>query len=79
MDSYEEFMNEYCDFMEKYSESDGSDLSMLKYYAEYIKKYSEVSEKFDKWEDNDLNSEELDYYIDVQTRVSKRLLEVGES
>ncbi len=31
----------------------------------------------DKWENEDLNNTELAYYIDVQARVSKKLLEVA--
>ena len=33
---------------------------------------------FEEWEDEDLNSDELAYYIDVQARVSKKLLEIGQ-
>lgn len=77
MDSYEEFMNEYVSFMKKYKESDGTDLKLIADYAEYMKKYSDMVEKFDAWEDDDLSTEETAYYIDVQARVSKKLLEVS--
>lgn len=78
MDSYEEFMNEYVEFMEKYKESDGNDPALLSDYAEYMKKYAEMAESFEKWEDEELNNAETAYYIDVQARVSKKLLEVSE-
>lgn len=75
MDSYEEFMNEYVDFMTKYNES--SDVaSMAVDYANYISKYAEMSKKFDAWESEDLNDVEMNYYIDVQTRVLKKLASV---
>ena len=76
MDSYEEFMDEYVDFMKKYNE-DPSDLKLLASYADYLNKYADFVEKYEKWEDEDLNNAEMAYYIDVQTRVSKKLLEIS--
>ena len=40
-------------------------------------KYSKVCKDFEAWESKDLNSAELAYYIDVQARVSKKLLEIN--
>ena len=77
MDSYEKFINEYISFMKKYSESDGTDLELISDYAEYMKKYSTMESKFEKWKDDDLNDEEMAYYIDVQARVSKKILEIS--
>lgn len=77
MDKYEEFMDEYCDFMTAYSKSDGTDLKMLASYADYMKKYAEVVKAFEKWEDEEMNDAETLYYIDVQTRINKKLLEVN--
>lgn len=76
MDSYENFMNEYVDFMKKYN-NNPSDLTLLAEYSKYVKKYSDMCDKFDKWQNEDLNSTEMAYYIDVQGRVSKKLLEVA--
>lgn len=39
--------------------------------------YAEMVKDFAKWEDEDLNTAETAYYIDVQTRVNKKLLEVA--
>lgn len=78
MDSYEEFMNEYVAFMKKYADSDGTDASILADYATYMGKYADMVDKFDKWESEDMNAAETAYYIDVQTRVSKMLLEVAQ-
>lgn len=78
MDSYEEFMNEYVEFMKKYKKSEGKDPSLLSDYADYMKKYAELAEDFEKWEDEDLNTAEMSYYIDVQARVSQKLLEISE-
>ena len=75
MDSYEAFMNEYVEFMKKY-QSNPNDTKLLADYAKYMSKYADMCDKFDKWESQDLNATEQAYYIDVQARVSKKLLEV---
>ncbi len=77
MDSYENFMNEYVTFMKKYKQNP-TDLSLLSDYADYMSDYSDFVADFKKWENEDLNSAELSYYLDVQTRVSKKLLEVAQ-
>lgn len=76
MDSYEEFIDEYVDFMKKL-EKDPDNTTLLLEYADYMSKYTECMEAFDKWEDEDLNDDELDYYIEVQSRVNKKLLNVA--
>lgn len=78
MDEYEEFMDEYVEFMKKYQESDGTDLSLLTDYAQYMSDYAEMAEAFDNWEDEELSDDELAYYIEVQARVTKKLLEVSQ-
>ncbi len=77
MDSYEAFMDEYVAFMKKYKENP-SDLSLLTDYADYMSKYTDFVKDFEKWEDEDMNTAELAYYLDVQTRVSKKLIEVAQ-
>ena len=77
MDSYEEFMDEYVAFMKKYK-ANPSDLSLLTDYANYMSKYAEFVEDFEKWEDEELNAAETAYYIDVQARVSQKLLEAAQ-
>jgi len=77
MDSYEEFMGEYVEFMRKYEKSNGTDISILSDYSNYMTKYADMCKDFEKWEDKELNDAETAYYIDVQTRVNKKLLEVA--
>lgn len=72
MDSYEAFMNEYCDFMEKYSKNP-TDAGLMADYMSYMSKYDDFTKKFDEWGGEDLNDAELAYYIEVQTRVYDRL------
>jgi hypothetical protein len=76
MDSYEAFYDEYCDLMQKYSENP-SDLKLLAEYADMMTKAADMSEKFEDWEDDELNNAELKYYLDVNNRVMQKLLEVA--
>lgn len=76
MDSYEAFVNEYVDFMKKYN-SNRSDFSLLVSYGDYVSKYAKFVKDFEKWKDEDMNAVETAYYIDVQARVSKKLLEIA--
>lgn len=76
MDSYESFMNEYVEFMKKYK-ANSSDMTLLSQYNTMLQKYAEQVSAFEKWKGNDLNNAETAYYIDVQARVSKKLLEVS--
>lgn len=77
MDSYEKFIDEYVVFMKKYKASNGTDLSLISDYSKYMTKYAEMMEKFEKWESSDMNTKEAAYYLEVQTRVTKKLLEVA--
>lgn len=76
MDSYEAFYNEYCDFMESYDE-DTTDLELISKYSDLMSKASEMDADFEKWDDDDLNDAELDYYLEVTSRVSEKLLETA--
>ena len=77
MDNYEKFMNDYVAFLKKY-QSNPSDLGLLADYAKYMSDYADAVKAFEKWEGEDLNDAELAYYVDVQARVSKKLLEVAQ-
>ena len=76
MDSYEVFMNEYCDFMEKYSKNP-TDASLMADYMSYMSKYDDFIKKFDQWGGEDLNDAEFAYYMEVQTRAYERLAEAA--
>ncbi len=74
LDSYEAFMDEYCEFMKSYNESDPA--QMLK-YAALMEKYYEFSKKAEAWDEEDMTDEETLYYIKVMNRVNEKLLETG--
>lgn len=77
MDSYEKFFDEYVVIMKKYA-NNPNDMSVLGDYTKYIGKYAKMMEDFEKWESNDMNDAETAYYIEVQGRITKKLLEVGQ-
>ena len=64
--------------MEKYAGSDGTDVGLLADYSSYMSKYADMVRDFEAWDDGEMNIAEAAYYLDVQTRVSKKLLEVAE-
>ncbi len=76
MDSYEEFFDEYCEFMKKYAKNP-SDLELLLQYASYVSKMSETMEDFEALEDTEMTDAEAIYYLEVSTRISKKLLEAS--
>ena len=78
MDSYEAFIDEYVAFMKKYENSNGTDMSLISDYTKYMTKLDDANKKFEKWNDSNMNTEESAYYIQVQTRVNKKLLEAAQ-
>lgn len=77
LDEYEKFMNEYCDFMKKYTTSDDI-TSMTMDYAKLLKEEIEWVEKIDKLENEEMNATEEKYYAEVTLRVSQKLLETAQ-
>ena len=73
MNSYEAFFDEYIDFMTSFKKSP-STAEMIIQYAEFMQKYAEYMDSFEKVGNEDLNEKELNYYLEVQTRVSQKLL-----
>lgn len=77
MDSYEAFYNEYCDILKKYTE-DPTNTEVLADYTDMVAKSAEMLEKFEAWENDGLNDAELQYYLEVNNRITQKLLEVSE-
>lgn len=77
LDGYEAFMNEYCEFMKNYMESDDI-FSMTADYTKLMTEEIEWMEKMNNLEDEEMNSAELKYYTEVTMRVSQKLLEISQ-
>lgn len=75
MDSYEAFYKEYCDFMKTYNENP-NDWKLLAEYAKMLLKLNDMNTAFEAWNEEELNDEELKYYLDVNNRVAQMLLEI---
>lgn len=76
LDSYEDFMDDYVAFMEKYKNSDNVQ-EMMNDYNEYLEKYSELTKKMEDVKQDELTEDELNYYTEVMTRVSQKLLDAA--
>ena len=76
MDSYEAFIDEYISFMKKYKDNP-TDSQILSSYANYMKKYAQAIRDFENWKTNTINTTETNYYLEVQTRINKKLIEIN--
>ena len=75
MDAYEAFYDEYCDFMVSYQKNP-TDMKLIAQYGQLMTKMAEVNEAFEKWDESELNNEELKYYLEVSSRVMQKLVDV---
>lgn len=50
---------------------------MLGEYTDYLSKLSDFAEKMDEWDESEMSDEELKYYVDVQARVSKIVIDAA--
>lgn len=76
MDSYEAFYDEYCELMKQVAE-DASNMTVLTKYMEFLSKMEEVDEKFEAWEDGDMNDAEMKYYLEVHNRILQKMMEIS--
>ncbi len=74
IDGYVEFFEEYVKFMKSYSTS-SNPLGMLAQYTNMLTKYAENIAAWESFEEDndDLNSAELKYYTDANSRILKLL------
>ena len=77
LDDYEDFVDDYVDFMKKYKE-DPTDLDLLSEYSDMMSEYTDFANKISKLDTSDMSKEDADYYLEVTTRCSKKLLEVAK-
>ena len=75
MDAYEEFYNEYCEFLKEYNKNP-ADFTLLAKYGEMLEKAGEADKALAEWDDGEMNDAETKYYLEVTNRISKKLLDV---
>lgn len=76
MDSCESFFDEYCEIMKKYNENP-DDMSLLMDYLDFMTEYDEIMTEMDDLNTDDLTNEEQKYYLEVQNRITSKLLAVS--
>ena len=76
MDSYEQFFDQYVEFMQKYKDS-GDSVSMLADYAKMMQQYSDTMNKLNAVDQNSLNAADEAYYIEVMGRITQKLASVA--
>ena len=76
IDSYEQFIDRYCEFMAR---EDYGDMKWLSDYAKWLEDYSKMQKKFDAINDGDLTTAENNYYTEVMLRCSSKLLQTAST
>lgn len=76
MDDYEAWFDHYCEVMKKYEENP-SDLEMLSEMTDLLSEEAVMLEEMEKMDQSEMNTAELAYYLEVTTRIEKKLLEVA--
>ena len=77
MDGYEEFFNEYVDFMKNYKSSDNI-LGMVADYGKYMNSYLSMMKKFEAIDKDELSTADAAYYVEVSGRILKKLAEIAQ-
>ena len=77
LDEYETFMNDYVEFMKEYKNS-SDEVSMLTEYTNLLSKYSDYTSSIYNYSTDEMSAEDLEYYLDVTSRVTQKLTEIGQ-
>jgi len=72
LDDYENFIDEYIAFMEKYSESDYS-AEMISDYSDMMTRYYDFAETYQEYDPSTMSPADAGYYTEVSLRVSEKL------
>lgn len=75
MDSYEEFFDEYVEFMQKYKENP-SDTTLLMEMSGMMTKEAEMLKQLDEMDENEMTTAEAAYYLEVTARINEKLASV---
>ena len=73
LNEYETFVDEYIAFMDRYQES-GNAVSLLNEYLEWVQELNDFTEKANEYEVSLDNEEDVRYYIEVNSRISEKLM-----
>lgn len=74
LDSYEEFVDEYCVFMKKYYKADITEMmNLTTEYTRYCQRLTELEETLNECDSTTMTSAEALYYTEVMLRCSEKL------
>lgn len=76
LDSYEAFMDEYIDFLVKYTENP-DDFTLIAEYAQMQIKYADFAKAIEEYDQDEMSDADLAYYIEVTSRVSQKMLDAS--
>lgn len=76
IDSYEKYIDDYCEFMKR---ADYGDMKWLSDYAKWMADLSDMQKKFDAIQDKDLTTAENNYYLEVLLRCNNKLAQTASS
>ena len=76
MDSYEQFFDQYVEFMKKYKDS-GDSISMLADYTKMMQQYTDTMNKLNAIDQNSLSAADEAYYLEVMGRITQKLVSVA--
>lgn len=76
LDSYEDFVDEYVDFMKSYMDDPSNVVGMLTEYTEIMEKYEDFDEAIDAYDTDSMSTADLNYYLEVTTRCTQKMLSV---
>ena len=74
MDNYEAWFDHYCDVMERYKE-DSTNLELLSEMTDLLSEEATMLDEMENMDQDDMNTAELAYYLEVTARIEKKLLE----
>ena len=76
LQSYEAFMDEYCEFMEHY---DSANATQLLEYASLMQKYSDFAKKADEYDESTMTDAETIYYVETLNRINVKLMKASQN
>lgn len=74
-DAYERVVDKYVNFMKTY---DSSNIAALSSYMQILTEYTEAAQAFANVQSSATTDADLAYFLEVQTRVNKKLLTITE-
>lgn len=75
LESYENFVDEYCEFMRAYM-NNPTDMNLLNQYTDILNTMNEYTAAVDNYNTSDMNEAELAYFMEVTARCSTKMLSI---